>query len=105
MPVRAFAAPGGHPAAGTSRTRPGHACARPGTHDQRLTAEYGCLGTYSGHTLRPAPDGLAAELVQNHRFAATERRWNRTIQPEGCSGLPVLKTGWATRPLPLHAKA
>jgi hypothetical protein len=32
----------------------------------------------------------------------TERRWNRTIQSEGCSDLPVLKTGWATRPLPLH---
>ncbi|HEV2772803.1 MAG TPA: hypothetical protein VGV57_08260 [Thermoleophilaceae bacterium] len=26
----------------------------------------------------------------------TERRWNRTIQAEGCSALPVLKTGWAT---------
>jgi hypothetical protein len=24
--------------------------------------------------------------------SSTERRWNRTIQPEGCSGLPVLKT-------------
>src|SRR3954447_19119664 len=32
----------------------------------------------------------------------TERRWNRTIQAEGCSALPVLKTGWATRPLPLR---
>lgn len=32
----------------------------------------------------------------------TERRWNRTIQPEGCSGLPALKAGWATRPLPLR---
>jgi hypothetical protein len=35
-------------------------------------------------------------------FRATERRWNRTIQEWGCHPLPVLKTGWATRPLPLH---
>ena len=26
-------------------------------------------------------------------FLPTERRWNRTIQAEGCSPLPVLKTG------------
>jgi hypothetical protein len=31
-----------------------------------------------------------------------ERRRNRTFQPVGCTGLPVLKTGWATRPLPLR---
>jgi hypothetical protein len=35
----------------------------------------------------------------------TERRRNRTFQPWGCQGLPVLKTGWATRPLPLRARA
>jgi hypothetical protein len=35
-------------------------------------------------------------------FRSTERRWNRTIQPWGCHGLLVLKTRWATRPLPLR---
>jgi hypothetical protein len=35
----------------------------------------------------------------------TERRWNRTIQEWGCHPLPVLKTGWATRPLPLRDAA
>src|SRR4051794_15166949 len=36
------------------------------------------------------------------RIPLTERRRNRTFQPWGCHGLPVLKTGWATRPLPLR---
>ena len=45
-------------------------------------------------TLAPTPDS-----------ARTERRWNRTIQEWGCHPLPVLKTGWATRPLPLRAPA
>ena len=31
-----------------------------------------------------------------------ERRRNRTFQPPGYDGLPVLKTGWATRPVPLR---
>jgi hypothetical protein len=31
---------------------------------------------------------------------ATTRRRNRTFQAGGCPALPVLKTGWATRPLP-----
>ena len=34
---------------------------------------------------------------------ATKRRRNRTFQAGGCPALPVLKTGWATRPLPLRA--
>ena len=29
---------------------------------------------------------------------------SRTFQAPGCDALPVLKTGWATRPLPLRAK-
>ncbi len=33
-------------------------------------------------------------------FPATTRRRNRTFQAGGCPALPVLKTGWATRPLP-----
>ncbi len=33
-------------------------------------------------------------------LAATTRRRNRTFQAGGCPALPVLKTGWATRPLP-----
>jgi hypothetical protein len=31
---------------------------------------------------------------------ATTRRRNRTFQAGGCPALPVLKTGWATRPVP-----
>jgi hypothetical protein len=33
-----------------------------------------------------------------------ERRRNRTYQPWGCHGLPVLKTGWGTSPVPLRAE-
>src|SRR5204863_9588107 len=36
--------------------------------------------------------------------SVAERRRNRTFQPVGCTGLPVLKTGWATRPLPLRGE-
>ena len=38
--------------------------------------------------------------VQNPRFPATTRRRNRTFQAWDCHALPVLKTGWATRPVP-----
>src|SRR5436305_8987568 len=34
------------------------------------------------------------------RRRATTRRRNRTFQAGGCPALPVLKTGWATRPVP-----
>src|SRR5690242_784396 len=34
------------------------------------------------------------------RWRATTRRRNRTFQAGGCPALPVLKTGWATRPVP-----
>src|SRR3954453_10133997 len=47
---------------------------------------------------------LPISAAQSPRFAATERRRNRTFQPVGCTGLPVLKTGWATRPLPLQQR-
>jgi hypothetical protein len=33
---------------------------------------------------------------------AAERRRNRTYQPPGYDGLPVLKTGWGTSPVPLR---
>jgi hypothetical protein len=39
---------------------------------------------------RPGNYGPTAAALQ--AFLATERRWNRTIQAEGCSALPVLKT-------------
>jgi hypothetical protein len=35
-------------------------------------------------------------------LALTERRRSRTYQPMGYIGLPVLKTGWATGPVPLQ---
>ena len=39
---------------------------------------------------------------ETQRQSQTERRRNRTFQPPGYDGLPVLKTGWATRPVPLR---
>ena len=47
---------------------------------------------------------MGSRVRARELWGRTERRWNRTIQPEGCSGLPVLKTGWATRPLPLRGR-
>jgi len=44
----------------------------------------------------PAPRSSAAKVGGVQRFSSTERRWNRTIQAEGCSALPVLKTGCVT---------
>src|SRR3954470_11418164 len=35
----------------------------------------------------------------------TRRRRNRTFQAVGCTALPALKAGWATRPLPPQAVA
>jgi hypothetical protein len=44
--------------------------------------------------------GAATEsIAESAGYAGTsptERRWNRTIQAEGCSALPVLKTGCVT---------
>jgi hypothetical protein len=37
---------------------------------------------------------------RNPVLPATTRRRNRTFQAGGCPALPVLKTGWATRPVP-----
>jgi hypothetical protein len=33
-----------------------------------------------------------------------ERRRNRTYPPPGCDGVPVLKTGWGTSPVPLRGE-
>jgi len=54
--------------------------------------------------LAPPVHALSGEVPFVQRVLPTERRWNRTIQAEGCSALPVLKTGWATRPLPLRRR-
>jgi hypothetical protein len=51
----------------------------------------------------PEPLSLAWELNPVSSATAepaTTRRRNRTYQPWGYHGLPVLKTGWATRPVP-----
>src|SRR2546426_2266378 len=37
-------------------------------------------------------------------FPATERRRNRTFPARGCPAVTVLKTGWATRPVPLRGR-
>ena len=42
-----------------------------------------------------AADGWLVGYVNS-----TTRRRNRTFQAGGCPALPVLKTGWATRPVP-----
>src|SRR2546423_952479 len=45
-----------------------------------------------------------AGIPLNHAcFRVAERRRSRTYQPWGYHGLPVLKTGWATGPVPLQA--
>ena len=43
-----------------------------------------------------APRSSAGKVGGVQRFPSTERRWNRTMQAEGCSALPVLKTGCVT---------
>ena len=48
----------------------------------------------------PRPRGSARRSTSGGQ---AERRRNRTFQPPGYDGLPVLKTGWATRPVPLRA--
>jgi len=43
------------------------------------------------------------DIPLNHAFfPLAERRRSRTYQPWGYHGLPVLKTGWATGPVPLQ---
>jgi hypothetical protein len=55
-------------------------------------------------TRHPAEHGRFTErrgvINEPRRGPATTRRRNRTFQAGGCPALPVLKTGWATRPLP-----
>jgi hypothetical protein len=62
------------------------------------------FGTYSGHAPSESADFTERSRSKSSRFAATERRRSRTFQAPGCDALPVLKTGWATRPLPLRAQ-
>ena len=46
-----------------------------------------------------------ADSPLNHElFGLAERRRSRTYQPWGYHGLPVLKTGWATGPVPLQGR-
>jgi hypothetical protein len=44
----------------------------------------------------------AAGRVNHATFGLARRRRSRTYQPMGYIGLPVLKTGWATGPVPLQ---
>jgi len=45
----------------------------------------------------PAGSALGCDRPKTCSIPPTERRWNRTIQPEGCSGLPVLKSILSSR--------
>ena len=47
---------------------------------------------------------VAPKLGYSGAFGSAERRRNRTYQPPGYDGLPVLKTGWGTSPVPLRYK-
>ena len=52
-----------------------------------------------------APGGAALGLDQYKKpvqSRATERRRSRTYPAAGCAASPVLKTGWATGPVPLR---
>src|SRR4051812_14245402 len=48
---------------------------------------------YLPNKLRPWSGSAPFMICARAGLLLTERRWNRTIQPEGCSGLPVLKIG------------
>ena len=52
----------------------------------------------------PGPGSPAGETGQPCTFGLAERRRSRTYQPWGYHGLPVLKTGWATGPVPLQGR-
>jgi integrase len=72
------------------------------------------LATYMGHasarlrsiamtiSCRATRSAPQANPLFTRNSALSERRRNRTFQAWGCHALPVLKTGWATRPMPLH---
>jgi hypothetical protein len=42
------------------------------------------------------------KLTEKWQFAGTERRRSRTYRAVGYTTAPVLKTGWATGPMPLR---
>ena len=60
------------------------------------------FGTRRPEREKLAPPRRAARPPESQLQQQTERRRNRTFQPPGYDGLPVLKTGWATRPVPLR---
>jgi hypothetical protein len=47
---------------------------------------------------------MPRELLNHAGYGLAERRRSRTYQPWGYHGLPVLKTGWATGPVPPHVE-
>jgi hypothetical protein len=57
--------------------------------------------THESSPLGVSADGIA-KLLNHAGFGLAERRRSRTYQPLGYNGLPVLKTGWATGPVPLQ---
>jgi hypothetical protein len=57
------------------------------------------MGDFGGSSKMRVEQGVRDALHESGPSAGlspTERRWNRTIQAEGCSALPVLKTGCVT---------
>jgi hypothetical protein len=54
----------------------------------------------------PQPDNGRAPLRRDFplQTGATERRRSRTYRAVGCTTAPVLKTGWATGPMPLPGR-
>src|SRR5215211_3314982 len=56
----------------------------------------GDLGNLSASAAEPGYGLPEAERATVQALPPTERRWNRTVQAEGCSALPVLKTGAIT---------
>jgi transposase len=66
---------------------------------------YAHLGTYSGHARTSRSNTGRPTNAENCTFPATTRRRNRTFQAGGCPALPVLKTGWATRPVPRRGRS
>src|SRR6185312_17118854 len=67
----------------------------------RWTPRY-LMYSSGGTVARTRPQGLLLVPLNHAPFGLAERRRSRTYQPMGYIGLPVLKTGWATGPVPLH---
>jgi hypothetical protein len=69
---------------------------------RRYALEGSTVCTRLLHALARQRSGAYARLRRFWLNHATERRRSRTYRAVGYTTAPVLKTGWATGPMPLH---